>query len=259
MDKRASLLKKLLDEQQLDGSFGRFHTMNSKLKQKIPTTQAAAWLMYENSFTRDNDICNKTCLYMERLLSDLSLWPDVWEKNKWCKPGVPLFIASSLALFGSEDNKYKEICNIWIDILISAFKTGEYSKDNVDAASKDLLGVEIDGSYIGLHSINNLALYACNVEAIPLDVQKAYIKWLHNYDGEIGYTNTRPDNLADDPGSIKIISLLSRFYGFKDEFSVLTRLNKLYMNNASLGGKCRGCISCNPRSNTITHAEKKYE
>ena len=220
MNKKERLLKKLLDEQQQDGSFGRFHTMNSKVKQKISTTQAAAWLMYENAFTRNDDICNKTCLYMERLLNDLSLWPDVWEKNKWCKPGVPLFIVSSLALFGSEDKKYKEICNVWIDLLVSTFETGEYSKDNVDAAAKDLLGVEIDGSYIGLHCLNNLALYACNVDTISLDVQKAYIKWLHNYDGMIGYTNIRPGSLSDMPGSIKVISLLSKFYGFKDEFSI---------------------------------------
>jgi len=220
VDKRERLLKMLLDEQQPDGSFGRFHTMNSKLKQKIPTTQAAAWLMYENAFTRDNDMCNKTCLYMERLLNDLSLWPDVWEKNKWCKPSVPLFIASSLALFGSDDKKYKEICNVWMDLLVSAFETGNYSKDNVDAEAKASIGVEIDGSYIGLHCLNNLALYACNVDAIPPDVQKAYIKWLHNYDGVIGYTNIRPDNLASAPGSQKIMSLLSRFHGFKDEFSI---------------------------------------
>jgi len=60
MDKRERLLKKLLDEQQPDGSFGRFHTMNSKLKLKISTTQSVAWLMYENLITRNNDICNKT-------------------------------------------------------------------------------------------------------------------------------------------------------------------------------------------------------
>ena len=218
MIKYDRILKKLADEQHLDGSFGRFHTMNSKLKQKIPTTQAAAWLMYETAFTRDNEICDKTCLYMERLLNDLSQWPDAWEKNKWFKPAVPLFIASSLALFGSEDKKYREVCNVWINILISAFETGEYSKDKINAESIVSLGVEIDGSYIGIHCINNLALYALNVDNIPIDVQRAYIKWLHNYDGVIGYTNTRLDTLSDSSGSKKIIALLSKFDGFKDEF-----------------------------------------
>ena len=218
MNKLDRLIKKLADEQHSDGSFGRFHTMNSKLKQRIPTTQAAAWLMYENSLTRDNEICHKTCLYMERLLNDLTLWPDAWEGNKWFKPAVPLFIASSLALFGSEDKQYKEVCNIWINILISAFETNEYSKEKINATSKTSFGVEIDGSYIGLHSLNSLALYVFNTDSIPPDIQKSYLKWLHNYDGVITYTNTRLDSLSTNAGSARVISLLSRFIGYADEF-----------------------------------------
>jgi hypothetical protein len=218
MNKLERVIKKLADEQHSNGSFGRFHTMNSKLKQKIPTTQAAAWLMHENSLTRENEICNKTCLYMENLLNDLSQWPDAWEGNKWFKPAVPLFIASSLALFGSEDKQYRDVCNIWINILISAFETDLYLKDRLNAISKEFLGVEIDGSYIGLHSLNNLTLYAFNVDNIPLDIQKSYLKWVHNYDRVITYTNTRLDNFTKSAGPPRIMSLLSRFNGYVDEF-----------------------------------------
>jgi len=223
MDKHERIIKKLIEEQHSDGSFGRFHTMNSKLKQKIPTTQAAVWLMYEISLARNNEICNKTCLYMERLLNDLSQWPDAWESNKWFKPAVPLYISSSLALFGSEDEKYKEICDIWIDLLISAFDTDGYSPDKINAKSKASLGVEIDGSYIGIHGLNNLALYAFNTDNIPLDIQRLYINWLHHYDGTITYTNIRLDNLSKNPGSARIVSLLSRFDGFAEEFPDLTK------------------------------------
>jgi len=219
MNKIEKAIKKLADEQHSDGSYGRFHTMNSKLKQSIPTTQAAVWLMYDNSLTRDNEICNKTCLYMEHLLNNLSQWPDAWEGNKWFKYAVPLFIASSLALFGSEDKKYREVCNIWINILVKAFEVGDYSKEKINATSKVSLGVEIDGSYIGLHSLNNIALYAYNIDYIPVEIQRAYIKWLHNYDRVIAYTNTRLDNLTKSVESTRIISLLSRFNGYEDEFS----------------------------------------
>ena len=218
MDKHERIIKKLVDEQRPDGSFGRFHTMNSKLKQKIPTTQAAAWIMYENLLTRNNEICNKTCLYMERLLNDLTQWPDAWEGNKYFKPAVPLFITSSLSLFGSGDEQYKAVCNIWVNILISAFETGEYSKEKMNVTSKESLGVEIDGSYIGLHGLNNLALYAFNTKFIPFEIQKAYLKWLHDYDGVITYTNTRLDNLSINSGADKIISLLSKFHGYTNEF-----------------------------------------
>jgi len=222
MNKHEKVTKKLLDEQRPDGSFGRFHTMDSKLRQKIPTTQAAVWLMYDNSFTRENEICDKTCLYMERLLNDLSLWPDAWEKNKWFKPAVPLFIASSLALFGSKDKKYKEICDTWINLLVSAFEANDYSADKINAKSKTSFGVEIDGSYIGLHSLNSLALYAFNTDNIPSDIQKSYLKWLHCFDGVITYTNTRLDNITKNAGSTRVLSLLPRFDGFEAEFPELS-------------------------------------
>ena len=218
MNRLNRIIKKLADEQHPDGSFGRFHTENTKLKQRISTTQAATWLMYENSLTRENDICNKTCLYMERLINDISLWPDNWEKNKWFKPAVPFFVASSLSLFGSDDEKYDYICRIWIEILISAFETGEYSKEQINTTAKSLIGVEIDGSYIGLQSLYNLALYAFNAGKIPVVTQRIYLKWLHHYDGVITYTKIRPNSLSTNSEKNRVISLLERFAGFEDEF-----------------------------------------
>ena len=218
MNRQERLTKKLLDEQRPDGSFGRFHTMDSKLKQKIPTTQAAAWLMHENSFTRDNDMCNKMCHYMERLINDLSQWPDAWEKNKWFKPAVPLFIASTLALFGSEDEGYIGVCDLWIELLIVAFEAGSYSPDKTNAQSNRSLGVEIDGSYLGLHSLNHLALYACNTRKIPAAVQRSYLKWLHHFDGTIAYTNTRLDTFPASGADTRVLTLLSKFEGFGEEF-----------------------------------------
>ena len=127
-------------------------------------------------------------------------------------------ISSSLALFGSEDKEYRGICKTWIDILVSAFETDGYSKDKLNSKSKESLGIDIDGSYIGLHGLNNLALYAFNADNIPIEIQKAYLKWLHSYDGVITYTNTRLDNLSKNAWSTRIISLLSKFIGFTDEF-----------------------------------------
>lgn len=222
MDKIERMIVKLTQAQHADGSFGRFHTMDSKLKQKVPTTEAAAWLMYEYSITREYDICDNMCIYIERLLNDISLWPDSWEKNLFFKPSVPLFIASKLSLFGSYDETYKEICNLWVNLLIIAFETNEYNTKAVNEKSKNIFGIDIDGSYIGLHSINHIALYSANTKIIPPNIQNAYLKWLHNYNGVIGYTNIILKNTVKNSANIRLISLLSKFYGFANEFPQLT-------------------------------------
>ena len=152
---------------------------------------------------------------------DTRNWPDSWEKNEYFKSAVPLFIASKLALFTSETNEYKRVLNTWISILISAFQTNQYSAHRANKISKQLLGVEIDKTYIGLHSLNCLALFALNTDKIPIPIQKAYLQWLHNFDGKIIYTDVEPKNLTNNPKSSRVISLLSKFKCFEKEFSNL--------------------------------------
>ena len=103
--------------------------------------------------------------------------------------------------------------------MVSSFETNDYSPEKTNAKAKQSLGVEIDGSYIGFHNINNLALYACNASQIPTKIQKSYLKWLHNYDGAIGYTNTRPGYISKTSGPARIVDLLSKFDGFDEVFA----------------------------------------
>ncbi len=107
--------------------------------------------------------------------------------------------------------------------MISAFVKDRYSLDAINTKSKELLGVEIDSSYIGLHGLNNLTLFAFNVDKIPPTIQKLYLQWLHNYNGVIAYTNIRPDSLSKNSESARMISLLSKFTGFDEEFPNLLK------------------------------------
>lgn len=109
MKRQEKVIEELTKAQCDDGSFGRFHTMNTKEKKKIPTTEAAAWLMYQNGISLNIEVCNKMCIYMEHLLCNLQEWPDLWEKNKYFDFAVPLFISSKLALFHRRIMHIKEI------------------------------------------------------------------------------------------------------------------------------------------------------
>lgn len=110
-------------------------------------------------------------------------------------------------------------------MLISVFEQGEYSAERTNAIAQELIGVEIDHSYLGLQSLNHLALYALNTEYISISTQKSYLQWLHNYDGKINYTTVEPKYLEDNKKNQKVISLLSKFSGFYDEYPNLEYLN----------------------------------
>jgi len=226
--KNAANSKKVLalqSEQWDDGSWGRFHTQNTKLKQKCRTTEMAAFVINWYGLPRGFQITDNLCAYMERLLEDLSLWPDAWEKNKWFKPAVPQFVASRLSLFGSNNNAYKNEVKKCVSILGHGFSNGEYSAEAVDIYASEMLGTPINGSYIGLNSINTISLFANNTDAISNELQSAYIKWLHDSTEKIGYLiislSQFPDTLNNNSeidNFLVSMQYLSQFCGFNEEY-----------------------------------------
>ena len=219
---------KILDlesEQHDNGGWGRFHTQNTKVKQKCKTTESAAFKLFMYGINRGFGITDKLCVYMERLLGDLSLWPDAWERNKWFNPAVPQFVASKLALFGSDSVAYKKEVSKWLSILAEGFSSGEYSEEKVDTYAKQIFETPIHGSYIGLNSINNVALFGCNISAIPKETQSAYINWLHNSKDKISYSYVSlsefPDTLTEKNelnDFLNIMQYVSLFHDFNNVF-----------------------------------------
>lgn len=211
----------LLKANQLDdGGYGRFHSRNSKIKQKFPTTEIAIDSMKMLDLKRGNFLVDKVSDYMEKILKHEIEWPDGFEKNKWYRSAQPLFVASKLSIFGSNCKEYKEICNCWHSILKEAFVDGEYNKDRTNKISKELLGCDIDGSYIGLNSIYLLELFG-NIQAeISHELKQNYLKWLHRNGKGIGYTNVILNQGFNNNFSelYKVYFLLSKFPGFKIEF-----------------------------------------
>jgi hypothetical protein len=66
----------LLKANQLDdGGFGRFHSRDSKKKQKFPTTEMAVDSIRLLGITRGNPLADKLCDYMEKLLKREIEWP----------------------------------------------------------------------------------------------------------------------------------------------------------------------------------------
>lgn len=212
---------KLLKSNQLSvGGFGRFHTRDSKIKQKFLTTEIAIDSIKLLGLERGISLIDRLCDYMERILRRDIDWPDGYDKNQWYRPAQPLFVASKLSIFGSRCEEFLEVFNCWLAILQEAFRDGEYSKDRTDKISKKLLGCEIDGSYIGLNSIYVIELLANMQAHIGEELKQNYLKWLHNNGKSIGYTSVFLNRgLNNDFTELyKVYFILSKYSCFKYEF-----------------------------------------
>ncbi|HOM34378.1 MAG TPA: hypothetical protein P5064_02805 [Clostridia bacterium] len=211
----------LLKTNQLnDGGYGRFHSQNSKIKQKFPTTERATDSIKMLDIQRGNLLVDKLCDYMEKILKNEIEWPDGFERNRWYRAAQPLFVASKLSIFGSNCKEYLEVFNCWHTILREAFADGEYDKERTNKISKELLGCDIDGSYIGLNSIYLIELFGNMQAEISDELKQNYLKWLHHNGKMIGYTSVILSQGFNNKFSelYKVYFLLSKFSCFKKEF-----------------------------------------
>lgn len=212
----------LRENQMSDGGYGRFHSRNSKLNQKFPTTERAVDSMKMLGIQRGNFLVDKLCDYMEKILKQEIDWPDGFESNEWYRTAQRIFVSSKLSVFKSDCKEYVEIFNCWHTILKEAFKEGKYNAERTNSISKELLGCSIDGSYIGLNSIYLIEFFANMQDRICDDLKLCYLKWLHHNRQKIYYTkialNQRFDSNYTD--MFRVYYLLSHFSCFNTEFEV---------------------------------------
>ncbi|MDP7611960.1 MAG: hypothetical protein QGH62_05905, partial [Nitrospinaceae bacterium] len=101
-------IKLLRDSQWEDGTWGRFHTQNTKIKQPIPTTEIAIRIALDSGLDRDSPILKKTIGFMVDHIDGRSEWRDWPEKHDnpaaWFV-GIPYISAANLALI--DDNHQK--------------------------------------------------------------------------------------------------------------------------------------------------------
>lgn len=217
----------LKTNQHEDGGYGRFHSRNSKIKQKFPTTETAINSIELLDLQRGNLLVDKLCDYMEKILKREVEWPDGFERNKWYRPAQPVFVSSKLSTFGSDCKELMEVFNCWHTILKEAFADGEYNTERTDKIAKDLLGCSIDGSYIGLNSIYLVEFFSNMQAEISEELKQNYLKWLHHNGKMIGYTSViLNQGLSNDFSELyRVYFFLSKFSCFKKEFE--EELNRL--------------------------------
>jgi len=89
-------VKDVLVEQRKNGTWGRFHTENTKVKQKYPTTERALHRCAVIGLTKEDPPIKTTIDYMEKVLLGKYHWEDWREKGEAWDAGVAVITASTL-------------------------------------------------------------------------------------------------------------------------------------------------------------------
>ena len=210
----------VLVEQRNNGTWGRFHSQNTKIKQKYPTTESALHRCAVIGLTKEDLPINNAIKYMEKVLLGKFVWEDWREKSEAWDAGVAVITASTLAEWCPNHPLVLPIRILWTRIVEESFKNSQYQPSLEVAAQQKYHQISSDFYYIGSKYAVRLLSSGAN-ERKPknsTDIEEDYTTWLWTRESGMGYiTNNR---LADLPvgvtykevkAKLKALDLLAEF------------------------------------------------
>jgi hypothetical protein len=204
-----------LEESQLpDGSWGRFHSQDTKIKTAFRTTEEAIDRAVALGLEPGDRILKRVSRYIQdALLGDTHI-TDLNEKaESW-----PLLVNYILAgRLGQIDPANKLLDSLWIylvEVAQQAFASGNYCQEDESAAYLRMSGVHVPGGFLE----SQHALWILSSRQLPHQLDHALVSWIwHKPDG-IRYIRTTMQN----PSSRQIgywlrsMNLLSRFGSWRE-------------------------------------------
>lgn len=130
--KNSKQYRELANEQREDGSWGRFHSMDSKAteKQKFRTTEAALKRARELSLTKDDPMISRCIKLMERYVREEETWTDNVEQHhdsgKSHLRSRVFISAANINLFDSENPVVKPMRDIVVKTIETAFSKSSF-------------------------------------------------------------------------------------------------------------------------------------
>ena len=129
--KESKWYQQLAAEQWDNGSWGRFHSQDTKspLKQKFPTTEAAIRRARELSLEENDGIINKTIRLMERYIQDQEEWLDTNEHHYGFQEAFRTLVAANLSLFIPKHPLVQKKKEIAVDHLTKSLRNGSLNEE----------------------------------------------------------------------------------------------------------------------------------
>ncbi|MFQ6087887.1 MAG: hypothetical protein ACE5K0_03165 [Candidatus Methanofastidiosia archaeon] len=185
---KSKWIKQLAEEQMADGSWGRFHSMNTKLKKKIPTTEFGVYRAINLGLSEKDEILNKTTNYLKKLLTKEVQWPDNKESNDRWQIGENLFISATLSQIKPDDPILNETIARWIEIAERTFESGCYDPKAEWKAHCDITGATtMRNSYLVINNRYSVQILGSRKNLLSKKIEKAYVDWLWNKKDGISY------------------------------------------------------------------------
>lgn len=209
--------KQLADEQWEDGSWGRFHSQDSKIltKQKFVTTENALGRARQLSLSKDDPIIAKCLRKLERYVHGDETWLDNIEKHKdggkghlFCRPFMS---AAVISTFHPENTYIKPLRDNALESLVKAFRNGFFDEKVWEQDVCEYRVPSIAGT--GMYGI----MLFQNSNSMDDKLQKQYMEYIWNREKGIYYVSSMPPadkRCLEDKRFFEWLSSLELLSGF---------------------------------------------
>lgn len=180
-------IRALAAEQWPDGSWGAFHSRDTQVRQRIPTTEVGVDRALALGLDASHPVLAKASEYLLRVMRGDIAFPDRPERNDRWQVGVRLFVSSTLSLVHPDHPALDADRALWYEIARRTFRSGQYSAADEIAAHAELTGATVKDSYLVLSGKYQLNLLGSVRGTLPQALETALLRWLWERPQGIGY------------------------------------------------------------------------
>jgi GNAT superfamily N-acetyltransferase len=173
----------LADEQLPDGSWGRFHSMNSRLKRRFPTSETAISRALALGLEKNHPLLKSAANYMLRVLQGEIQWTDRVERSESWLTAVEAITAGTLARLDPDLPALDSAWEYWVGIADEAL-SGSSTNRRVE------LQAHLRRRGVGSHYLASryvLQLLGSRGTQLPADLARRILNWLWESPAGIGY------------------------------------------------------------------------
>ena len=210
----------LLRSSQLEnGTWGRFHTQDTKIKQTFPTTETAIFAALASGLDKNSGILKATVSFILDHLDGNTTWTDTPEKHDnpdaW-SIGIRHISAANLALIDDAHPYLDEFWNYWYKTAKAAFASGKYNRKTEIETRNDLDNInrKNPGAF---HTKYHLILLSSTDKILPPYLERLILDYVMDAPHGIYYTHEKRINTHPTIDARRFVGwllthrLLSRF------------------------------------------------
>jgi hypothetical protein len=176
-------VKELAYRQRADGTWGRFHSMDSTIKARFPTCETAIRRALALGLDINTPVLHRAIEFMEKVLAGKAAWSDRVEKSENWPIGVEAITAGTLAQVDPSNPAIRQAWEYWAEIAERSFPEGAYYPSAEWQAHKAKRGVGIH--YLGSRYV--LTLLGARSADLSPSLDRRLVGWIWNNPLGIGY------------------------------------------------------------------------